>query len=103
MRAKPAGANARAGRLRSVLVLLCEHGLRQGAAVGGGRQRVVGVDDRGLAALWVDADLEQIEEVARSGCAGDSARADWAAVVGARAYLALRVCLAGVRALRKVD
>ena len=53
------------------------------------RQRVIGVNDRGLAVLRVDRDLEQVEQVARARTAADPAGADNTHVVRRRVHLSL--------------
>src|SRR6266511_6223118 len=86
-----------------VLVLLGENSLRQriaGAVLG---QRVVGVDDPGLAVLRVDGYLEQIEQVARARLTGDAAGADRPDVIRTRRHLGLRERRSAVRALSQVD
>lgn len=65
----------------SQLFLLCENNLRQRRAGTGFAEGVVGVDDRRLAVLRVDGNLEEIEQGARAGRASDASGADDASVV----------------------
>ena len=53
------------------------------------RQRVIGVNDRGLAVLRINRDLEQVEQVARARTTARAAGADDANVIRGRVHLSL--------------
>ena len=94
-------------------VLLCQNSLRQRTRrrlirrtgevvwVVRCRQRVIGVNDRGLAVLRIDRDLEQVEQVARAWTTARAAGANDANVV--RGGIHLSLCEACAVELRKVN
>ena len=64
--------------------------------------RVVCVDDRRAPVLWIDCNLEQVEQVARSGRTASAIRTDHTGVVRRVTHLTLREAGAIVRGLGQI-